>query len=309
MLLRKTGLVVRMLLVLFSLGFLTELALTTDAEARAGNRRSIGQRSQPAAAPRSPAPQQPAAQPPAGRGSFMKGLAGGLAGGILGSMLFSSLGNAAGVGGAGSGGIGLVEIILFAGLAFLAYRFWKSRQNRPAMAAAGAGVGSMPVGMNFPNSAPMQKSSQDAGYFAQGSPSPVIMQSFAQIDSETAEDIFFKVQGAWTRRDLSLVRDYVDYETARILEQDLEDLRRNRSINRLENISIRRVDIGESWAEGNRDFVRVRFTANLLDYTVDESTGELKDGSTSTPVKFDENWIFARSSGQNNWQLAGIEQV
>ncbi len=56
------------------------------------------------------------------------------------------------------------------------------------------------------------------------------------------------------------------------------------------------------------DFVTVLFSANLLDYTVDDKNGELIDGSMTTPVKFDEKWTWARPVGTEQWKLEGIEK-
>jgi predicted lipid-binding transport protein (Tim44 family) len=53
----------------------------------------------------------------------------------------------------------------------------------------------------------------------------------------------------------------------------------------------------------------VLFTANLLDYAVDEVTGEVLSGSTSSPVKFQEFWTFSRNHGSSQWQLSGINQT
>lgn len=317
MFLKKMGLMIRALLVVFSFSL---LSMGEDAEARAGGKRSFGQRSQPTAQPRSPnpPPAQQQVQPASNRGSFMKGLAGGLAGGLIGSMLFSSMAQGAGWGGAG-GGIGLFDIILIAGLLYLAYRFWKSRQNqnRPAFAGGAPSMGSM--GYSPPmdaasatmarSSANYGSSSSDVGYFGQGSSASPYMTSGPRLDRETAEDVFFRVQGAWTRRDLTPVQDYVERDVARVLDADLQDLKDRREINRLENISVRNIEFSEPWYEGDRELVRVRFTASLLDYTVDESTGALKSGSNTEPVKFDEYWIFAKSQGRSSWQLAGIEQI
>jgi len=309
----RMGLLIRTLLIALSFGF---FSMSEDASARAGGKRSFGQRSQPTAQPRNPPPQQQV-QPAANRGGFMKGLAGGLAGGLIGSMLFSSLAHGSGVGG-GGGGIGLFEIILFAGLAFVAYRFWKSRQqNRHAFAGAAPGMGAASMGYSPPmDPAPMARSasygnsgSSDVGYFAPAQAATPYMVSGVRLDRETAEDVFFRVQGAWTRRDLTSVQDYVERDVARVLEADLQDLKSRQEINRLENISVRNIEISEPWMEGDRELVRVRFTANLLDYTVDESTSAIKSGSNSEPVKFDEYWIFAKSQGRSSWQLAGIEQI
>jgi len=159
------------------------------------------------------------------------------------------------------------------------------------------------------SSANYGSSSSDVGYFGQGSGASPYMSSGPRLDRETVEDIFFRVQGAWTRRDLTPVQDYVERDVARVLDADLQDLKDRHEINRLENISVRNLEFSEPWYEGDRELVRVRFTASLLDYTVDESTGALKSGSNTEPVKFDEYWIFAKSQGRSSWQLAGIEQI
>ncbi|MDQ3233203.1 MAG: Tim44-like domain-containing protein [Pseudobdellovibrionaceae bacterium] len=313
----RMGLLIRTLLIAFSFGLFT---LGDDAFARAGGKRSFGQRSQPTTQPRSnPPPQQPQMQPPASnRGGFMKSMAGGLAGGLLGGMLFSSLAHGSGLGGGGGGGIGLLDIILIAGLLYVGYRFWKSRQNqnRHAFAGAGPSMGGSPMGYTPPvnQDSSMARSTSfgnsggaDTGYFAQGSQAPMV--SGSRLDRETAEDVFFRVQGAWTRRDLTSVQDYVERDVSRVLEADLQDLKSRGEINRLENISVRNIEFSEPWFEGDRELVRVRFTANLLDYTVDETTAAIKSGSSSEPVKFDEYWIFVKSQGRSSWQLAGIEQI
>jgi predicted lipid-binding transport protein (Tim44 family) len=94
-----------------------------------------------------------------------------------------------------------------------------------------------------------------------------------------------------------------------VLNRDLEDLKRNQQINRLENISVRRTDVTDSWNENGVDYSTVRFTANLLDYVVDEKTSQVVQGSDSSPVKFEEDWTFAKNPGTPNWQLVAIQQV
>ena len=226
----------------------------------------------------------------------MQGLAGGLAGGLLGSMLFSSIGNASGMGGGGlgGGGIGFIEIILIAGLAYLGFRWWKSRQQ-PALAYAGGDM----VRNNYSGFSPNQST-----------PSLSLNQadSTSPIDTENASDIFFKIQAAWTRRDLTSVRDLLGPSLLQTLTSDLDSLKQKQRINRLENISIRRTEVLNSWREEGKDYSTVRLTANLLDYTVQESSPQVIEGSDSVPVKFEEDWTFERQS-HGQWQLVGIQQV
>jgi predicted lipid-binding transport protein (Tim44 family) len=80
-------------------------------------------------------------------------------------------------------------------------------------------------------------------------------------------------------------------------------------INKLESISIRKVEIVAAGKENNEDFVTVLFTANLLDYTVDERSGALVEGSMTEPVKFAEEWSWARPVGTEAWKLEGLKVV
>jgi predicted lipid-binding transport protein (Tim44 family) len=54
---------------------------------------------------------------------------------------------------------------------------------------------------------------------------------------------------------------------------------------------------------------RQRFLASLLDYTVEEASGQVVEGSRSEPVKFEEYWTFARPVGPNPWRLSAIQQA
>jgi predicted lipid-binding transport protein (Tim44 family) len=94
----------------------------------------------------------------------------------------------------------------------------------------------------------------------------------------------------------------------RILQGDAEALKAQKKINRLENIAVRSVDITEAWQESGSDFITVRVFANLLDYNVDETTGQVVEGSKTDPVKFEEYWTLTRSVGNNPWKLSAINQ-
>jgi predicted lipid-binding transport protein (Tim44 family) len=69
------------------------------------------------------------------------------------------------------------------------------------------------------------------------------------------------------------------------------------------------VEPTETWQEEGRDFVTVRFLANLLDYTTDESGTQLVDGNRTEPVKFEEFWTFTRPVGPGAWRLSAIQQA
>ena len=293
------------------------------AEARIGGGRSMGRSSSPsmrrpltfppAMGPQSPrndsqAPgggsfgnnayqPRPAFPSEAPRGGFLRNMAGGLAGGFLGSMMFNSVGRAMGGGSpgmGGGGGLGMMDILLLGGLGYLLFRWWRSRQQLSTTPTYRDSV----VNFRMPqdDSVPLA----NGGTALTGGPT---------LDGDTATDLFFRVQGAWARRDLTSVSSLIGSDVAKELEKDLNELKTQKQINRLENISVRSVDVGPSWSEAGMNLVTVRFTANLLDYTVDEISQKVVAGSDTTPIKFVEDWTFAQSIGRQDWQLVGIAQV
>ncbi len=317
--------------------------LELDALARAGSGRSFGSRgSRPSGPSRSynaPSPSQPKSDPgpynaqqqpnssqlgtpyqQPSSGGLLRWLAGGLMGGFLGSMLFRGLGfagNGAGVG----GGIGLFEILIGAALLFGIYWYFKSRR-RVAMArsesnaetqyyygSSGSGPyasGPSPTPLTEPPSALSQRSDVEVG-----------LQHIRQMDStfdenafrETCSDIFFKIQAGWASRDLEPTKGYLTSEMHSALFEDADKLRREKKINRLENVAVRSVNLVEAWQESGSDYITIRFLANILDYTVDETTGQVISGSKVDPVKFEEYWTFTRPVGNHPWKLSAIQQA
>ena len=226
---------------------------------------------------------------------------GGLAGGFLGSMLFGGLGGMGGGGGLGS----ILPILLLVAIGYLGYRIYSRRRQEQA-AWTPRVEGTTP--------GPYAASSAVAG--TAGEDRDKGLEYIRRMDpafdekafGETASDAFFRLQGGWTRRDLSPVAGLLTDEMRATLQADADALKAKRQINRLENISVRNVEITEAWQESGQDFVTVLFQANLLDYTTDEA-GKVLSGSDAVPVKFEEFWTFTRPVGPGAWRLSAIQQT
>ena len=126
--------------------------------------------------------------------------------------------------------------------------------------------------------------------------------------TEVASDVFFQVQAGWMRRDLNSYQHLLGEQLAQEYEQHFDEMRSNGHINKLESIAVRGMDIIQAGSDGREDFVTVLVTANLLDYTVDDKSGELISGSMTSPVKFQEKWTWARPTGTQDWKLEGITE-
>jgi len=107
---------------------------------------------------------------------------------------------------------------------------------------------------------------------------------------------------------MSGAKNLLTEEMFKLIGDDIAKLKLENKINKLENIAVRSVDITEAWQESGKDYITVRFYANLLDYTVEEATGSVVSGSKTEPVKFEEYWTFTRPVGNHPWQLSAINQ-
>ena len=280
-----------------------------DARSKSGGK-SFSSSPSPGKAPAS----TPAGAPAAG-GGFGRGLMGGLLGGAIGGMLFGSM-----FGGGGSG-MGILPLLILGGVAFFLYRkFAKARQG-----AGNAHPTNMP-GREFSHPASCRPASLVAVLTipTQPPPPPIIGENLVDdgisqikatdknFDStyftEVASDVFFKVQAGWMRRELDSYRHLLGEQLAGEYAAHFAEMRSKGHINKLESIAVRGVEIIQAGSDGREDFVTVLFTANLLDYTVDDKSGALVSGSMTDPVKFREEWTWARPTGTENWKLEGIKE-
>lgn len=279
------------------------------------------------ARPSTPRAEEPFARPnpyasnsPFGGGGFLRGVAGGLVGGLVGSLLFRSLGfaGAGAYGGGGWGGPGLFDLLLLGLVAYLGYR-WFAR--RSTLAQSGVGMDWSPrrstqewsAEQPFPtrqapvvNFPPPQDRELDRGLDQLRTLDP----SFdPQRFCDQAMDWFFRLQAAWSAQDLSPLRSLLTDEMTAKLQSDVERLKRDQLVNRVENIAVRTCEVTEAWQESGQDFVTVYFYANCLDYDVNEKTGEVVRGSKTEPSKFEEFWTFTRTAGSGAWKLSAINQA
>ncbi len=296
-------------LLFFTFAFI-EAGITTDysdARSRFGGRsfkRPVSRQKAPSKAPASTSKTQTSK-----KSGFGKGLAGGLLGGAIGGLLLGSLF------GMGGDGMGILPLLLLGGAGyFLFRRFTKARQ-----------------GATFPGNSFSRNSSNEMSQKGQINdnvhtqpPIPDQCQSLQdgihQIQStdpgfdinyftEIASDVFFQVQAGWMHKDLTSYQHLLGEQLASEYKQHFKIMREQGHINKLESIAIRKVEPVDAGNNGPEDFITVLFKANLLDYTVDENSGDLIEGDMTTPIKFAEKWTWARSVNTEDWKLEQIEVV
>jgi len=297
-------------LLLFAMSLIDAGISTNYAEARS----KMGGRSfkmAPSYKKTSPKTNQTTASQKKSGSGISRGLMGGLIGGALGGMLFGSLF------GAGGSGMGILPILLLAGGAYFLYRkFTSVNQGQGAYSSPGrptAGAPNNMFGGGMNNGAVEAEPEVKIG-------GNLLEEGFDQIREhdrgfdinyfkEIASDVFFQVQAGWMRREIDSYRHLLGADLAGEYEKHFQEMQNKGQINKLESIAIRTVDVTQAGSDGREDFISVLFKANLLDYTVDDKSGELIDGSMTAPVKFAEEWTWARPTGTEDWKLEGIKVI
>ena len=298
-------------LVFFTLCFVEAgiMADYSDARSRGGGRSFRS-------APRKKAPvaQKQKNQTGQQKSGMSRGLMGGLLGGALGGMLLGSMF------GMGGSGMGILPMLLLGVVGYFLYRRFSARPR----SGTPPGTGYQPPQNNnvlkgnfggnnsaAPDEVAAPPAEPEISSLEEGLNSIRIGDPGFDPDYfvEVASDVFFKVQAGWMRRDISSYRDLLGEQLASEYETQFAEMEAKGELNKLESISIRKVEVVDAGSEGGEDFVTVLFTANLLDYTVDDKSGDLISGSMTEPVKFAEEWSWARPLGTEAWKLEGIKEV
>jgi predicted lipid-binding transport protein (Tim44 family) len=236
-------------------------------------------------------------------------LGGFLLGGFLGSLLFGGLGGFA-------GGIGLMDLLVMGGLALLVISFLRRRVPEPAPASAYGGTvlarseassagGSETVGGTLPEASQTadEELAQGVGHIRAMDPS---FDTSRLLD--VAKDLFLRLQIGWSGGDLAAVRAHLTDEMAVALERDLARLGERRRRNRVEQVRVEAIALTEAWQEYGRDLITLEIRASALDWMIDETTGQVVEGSSTTPTRFVEYWTLVRPVGPNPWKLGAIQQ-
>ncbi|HEY9900684.1 MAG TPA: Tim44 domain-containing protein [Pantanalinema sp.] len=247
------------------------------------------------------------------RNPFMAGLAGALAGSALFSMLGGLFGGFGGMGGGGGGGF--LTLLLLGGLAFMAYRMLKNRQQ-PSYAPGSQGAPSDPFGRQTFDQ-PSQFGAQaptitDIGGYRQTKEQGLaaIALNSPGFKTEQTEDalsgVFFRVQEAWSSNDQAALRGLTTPEMFDYFREDLDTMAGRGERNVIKNIVMRSFELTEAWTEDREEYITVKIYARLVDYM--ERHGQVVEGSTSEPVEFKEAWTFNRTRGEDDWRLSAINQ-
>jgi predicted lipid-binding transport protein (Tim44 family) len=310
---REKAMTRRMAVIMVSLTMLATYSWADDVHARAGRASAAGTRASRSysAAPRpSPRPAPPAAAASRGArrdgprleeaaarlGDWTNGAAGFLSGGLLGGWL---------LGGGGGPGMGPLDALALGALGYLALSLLRTRAPRPAHLAAAYGLGGDGRG-----SPPRQGRAHPGEPAALGGPVRRADRAFdQQALVETAATAFEQVQHAWAARDAGPIAALLTPDMQASFWRECDQMAGRGRRNRVDGVSVDDTEVVQTWQENGLDWATVRVEATVLDYTVDERTGQIVEGDASAPTPVAEIWTFTRPVWAKGWRVSAIQQA
>jgi len=280
---------------------------STNTAPRAAQPMERTQAPQPAARPNTPAgaPGAAAGAASAARPGFFarNPMMAGLMGGLLGAGLFGLLAGGGFFSGLGSlaGFFGfLLQVMIIAGLVFLAFALFRRFRQQPA-----------PAGM--PNS--MMREQQDAprnpmmgGGMGRGPAKPVDEIGIQAADFQAFERNLIEINAAWSREDIAGLSRLATPEMVQYFRDDYAALAERGWKNETRDVKLEQGDLAEAWNEGPRDYATVAMRMSLVDWTRDLKTGAITEGNPNARTEQTELWTFVRVQGGPGL-LSAIQQT
>lgn len=249
------------------------------------------------------------------RGGFLGGMGGGILGGLLaGGLIGAMMGNGFGAGMAGMGAM-LMQIAIFAGIAFLAFSLFKMfrRRQQPAMASASGPAGwsnnARSGDVVYPEG--FGRAQPQAAPAYTPPPQPTVATHEIGVtgqDRETFERLLIEVQDAFGREDYAALRERTTPEVMGYLAEELGQNATDGRRNEISNTKLLEADIAEAWHEEGRDYATAAMRYEFVDVVRDRATGAVLEGDASQPVQKTEVWTFVRQGG-GQWKLSAIQEV
>ncbi len=129
---------------------------------------------------------------------------------------------------------------------------------------------------------------------------------FSQPDfCEEISNMYVRFQNAWQDKKLDSVRPCLSDAFYAQVDRQLDAYRRNKQTNRIERISVLGVDLVGWKQESGNDVMIARLRTRIVDYVVDDATGNIVRGSNTAEKFMTYEWSLIRTSGRTTGSKSG----
>ena len=124
---------------------------------------------------------------------------------------------------------------------------------------------------------------------------------------QLANDLFYKMQDAWSQRNIDLVKDSITENLYKKYMKELHWMILKREQNIVEDIEIKKLKIigNEDYLDNELDRFTVYISGKMIDYSISDKTLEIITNKTKERVAFSDLYYFIRHD--NKWLLDKID--
>lgn len=127
--------------------------------------------------------------------------------------------------------------------------------------------------------------------------------NFSQPDfCEEISNMYIRFQNAWQAKKLDDIRPCLSDDFYAQIDRQLDTYRKNKQTNRIERISVMGVDLLGWKQESGNDVMIARLQTRIVDYVVDDATGNVIRGSNTAEKFMIYEWNLIRTSGRKTGQ-------
>jgi len=227
---------------------------------------------------------------------------GGLRGLLLGGLIAAGLASIFGVGALASVLGFVLQMLLIAGIVWLALAYFRSRRTgQPIFASAGGRGHDMPI--------PQADTNRANGATPVAASAAAL--DISQHDLDTFERMLADIQTAYSREDTPRLGDMTTPEMLSYFSQELSDNARRGVRNEISGVTLLQGDVAEAWREPGIDYATVAMRYALRDTTIDRASGRVVAGDPERDAEVTELWTFRRDDRDRTtgWQLSAIQQA
>ena len=126
---------------------------------------------------------------------------------------------------------------------------------------------------------------------------------------EKLANLYIQMQNEWTNRDIEPLRPYFTHTFFAQCETQVNQLKQLGRINYVERIAILGTELLGYKQVGGKDIITARLKTRIVDYTVNENTGEVISGSKTAEKFMTYEWDLSRTSGAKTTKNDGVAKM
>ena len=126
---------------------------------------------------------------------------------------------------------------------------------------------------------------------------------------EKASNLYVRMQNGWTNKDISDLRPYFTDALFTQFERQLTQKKAQGLTNYIDRISVQNVALRGFKQASGVDHMIIRLEARIIDYTVNDVTGEVVSGSRDREKFMTYEWDMSRTTGAQTLKKDGVGRV